>query len=346
MDSKAKNSIIHSCVDWTHNFEMKLEQNINNIQSLIDKEIIDLNDLYVFVKQYISSDKWILHRCYIYNPILLWMTEQIDELLTDDDVRLIYNTFDLSNYDTSKRERFLNLSPQEKTIMINVFISLGEDEFINYLYTQSLDQITWRMRRDNVILVNNTAIKKHVLDRIDELRDMHNIEAIFHALYFIGNCDSINQLIVEEILFNKYNVLAFILYRGWDNSEYVKHMISIYLQTTNEKYLVNDDPIAIYIGVRSASPEYSQTCDYISNICMKKYLSKCLLDGIRDGSVNSMIAKQINEMRSRYTTLSDSFKNMEKNNFMDIVQLESEAIRFNQLLEEMSTFITKLIEID
>lgn len=309
------------------------------LQSYLDQNIISQEDLYAYYK---------IHAYDMRNSlvVLKWFVEQIGSFITEEDVlnHLILQSNIVLTDDMA-------IYPLYASVVENMDLSMdipityafqifAEDKFIEYLNSKSMLQMIDTSRRYSQL---KPILKKHMIDRIDELKDVVTMNDLFRAVEFIKNNDITDEIVEYHIHRDRYAVFNYII--KWvskdDSSFIIKHIIAIYERVTNEDFVIGEDKYSIYFGMVSYFKwchTYHICSGYATESFIKIKSNIYLLNRIHNDIIAKVYQSELDSLKKRLRDFGDAHDKI-----IDFRpdQIDPIVNDFNQLVNEIVDFMNE-----
>lgn len=310
------------------------EEVIADLQSLLDRNLIDHTDMYNFLNE--NAFRFPDH---FYEEVLWWMILQVKDMIMQDDFMCIFCSQLMFCHESDIYQMFghmIEKIPIDNLELSNIVDMYGEDRATECMNKRSINDIGIELINtdDYKILKSFDFFKDYVLSRIDELNGTHDMDAIYNVLRFVGPNDQIREYIEAEICFNKYIVLPKVLQcmEGVPNEEN-KYIIDIYEQYTQESVSIDDKYVAYIAYLNGIRINFKNSNVIFSFEKFAKFHSSNTTP-----DVYYSFLKNKKSFQKKYKKLKD-------NNFSDIALFEEQVDKFDQFVTSIPEMLSKMIAI-
>lgn len=332
MDSKNRQQLIFGALfKWKAVCSYRINPEskaINILQLYLEQDLIDQNDLYIFL----------MKNLIITNDLKKWLIDQSASLITDNDIQKLTNSGlildENSPFYSIWSNAVENMRIEETSIETALKIFSG-DKLSVYLSNQSLCELI-----NNYGKIPGELIKKHMLEKTHEIKDMDFHDILTYAILF-GICDQITEWIEQAIWHNKYYIVATIVsyYHIKQYNDIIRHIISIYERITSESFELTDDKYMIYFGTLSSNCSSIAQSTYATDHFRKIYLIVHSFQ--QTAAVIYSSDANATSLKEQFDDMGETYEDFEYNQFADLSKLDEEVNKYNQLVQEIIEFMDK-----
>lgn len=362
MNSEEKGQLIFGSFSTysgiTGHVELSDEMIIEKLQSYLDRNIIDHNDMHVLLQK----TKFYVHVSY--PTAVMWMIRQVQHLITTDDMhKILYESQLIPDFRNELMEIFPDLlsdMPMDGIPPMILYNTHGEDNTREHLDNLSLKKVVDALFPHDICTSSKSYdfFKDYLLNRIDELIDEDDIYMAYRLMAIVDIHTVIDEYIVNQIQKNKYYVMSSIMrffieikeikrmyahnqFIEPAESTYIPHIIQLYEETTGNT-LSSEENHYMYMNMIVAEKRIHFK-RHLTEMHIPKYAKLQIFRRIALADVeNSDFISTFVGLKSQITSILDTGKELNNNNFNDIQLLQTEVEKFGQLMTDISTFMQEI----
>lgn len=323
---------------------------IEKIQSFLDRNIIELEDLYAFLigTKFCTGD----------DKVVWWMIDQVKHILEMKDIRRIIRTFyNVIAFQTQIKElcgdKQEDISPEDVDDPSHIYGIFGPDRTAEYLDDMDIDDVITQTHPSYICapdVPSSVFLCDYIKNRIDELSDVSDISTLYEAMDIIEYSDSIDRCFESHISQNKYAILQNIILDIHPSdlnenkiSEQNQHVISIYERVVGEPVIIGNDRYSAYfVGFKFlfCQDSYDIKCVPTSFALALQKARLFVHNNKLEWVLASAVKDEYVQLRQRIIIVKQKYNN---HSLDDMSVIETDIDEFNQLLPDIADFMCRLM---